>query len=202
MKLRPKGRWGRWGFATILTGLLVYTLVAGAGRLYAEDNGEAEYRVKLAFLYNFTRFIQWPPEAFSGPEAPLNICVAGPNPFLGSIAEGFQGRAALGHPLRIRQLRAGDNPAACQILFVRSSNKTSAEKLLTSLKGSNTLTIGENPDFTVEGGLVNFTLHDDKLRFEINLGAAQQSPLKISSKLLSLATIVNGGKDPVTARRH
>lgn len=159
----------------------------------AQSDDDNEYRVKLAFLYNFTQFIEWPPEAFSAPNAPLVICVAGRDPFKGDIEQGLRGRTAGGHPIEIRKLKPNDDQKVCHMIFVRSGEKKVASKILTSLKGSSTVTIGESTDFAAEGGLINLTLDGDKLRFEINLNAAMQTRLKISAKLLSLAKIVKVG---------
>jgi hypothetical protein len=161
-------------------------------RAGAQGDDDAEYRVKLAFLYNFAQFVQWPAEAFSGPTAPLVICVLGEDPFRGETEQSLRGRAASGHPIQIKKLKADDNPRACQIIFVRATEKTEARKILPALKGSSTLAVGEAKGFADLGGMINLVLDDNKLRFEINLDAAGQTRLKISSKLLSLAKIVKG----------
>jgi hypothetical protein len=158
--------------------------------LYAQSDDVAEYQVKLAVLYHFAQFVQWPPEAFSSPTAPITICVAGPDPFKGDLERGLAGRTAAGHPIQIKRLKPDDDPKVCQIVFVRSTEKKTTGKILSGLKGSNTLTVGESNGFASEGGLVNLTLSENKLRFEINLDAAMQTRLKISSKLLALAKIV------------
>lgn len=162
----------------------------------AQNADQAEYRVKLAFLYNFAQFIQWPPEVFHDPGAPLNICVAGPNPFQGEIEGSLHGRAVWGHPITIRKLKPGDDPRACQMIFVRASEKKTAGRILAALKGASTLTVGESKGFADMGGVVNITLDENKLRFEINLDAAVQTRLKISSKLLALAKIVKVETSP------
>ena len=165
-------------------------LVCGPCPAVAQNDGDEEYRVKLAFLCNFTKFIEWPAEVYSAATAPLVICVLGQDPFQGEIQQGLRGRTASGHPIEIKKLRPADNPKACQIVFVRSSEKRAAVKMITAVKGSSTLTIGESADFAAEGGVINFTLDDNRLGFEINLGAASQTGVQISSKLLMLAKIV------------
>jgi hypothetical protein len=180
----------RWRMGVVIGLLVCGTLLVEPFRAAGGNADDAEYRVKLAFLYNFTQFIEWPPEAFSNPAAPLIICVAGPNPFTGEMEQSVRRRTSSGHPIQIKSLQRNDDAKACQMLFVRSSQKAAASKILTALRGSNTVTVGETKHFATEGGLINLTLEENTLHFEVNLSAALQTRLKISSKLLSLATIV------------
>jgi len=188
---------GLRGIVRAVIGLLVSgALLFEPFRAPAQGSDDAEYRVKLAFLYHFTQFIEWPPEAFSDAAAPLMICVAGPDPFAGEMEQGLRGRTTNGHPIQIKRLKPNDDLKDCHMIFVRSSERKAASKILSALKGSSTVTIGESTDFVTGGGIINLTLDQNKLRFEINLEAATQTRLKISSKLLSLAKIVNVGRIP------
>jgi hypothetical protein len=152
--------------------------------------------VKLGFLYNFAQFVRWPSDAFGSPNAPLMICVAGRDPFDPSIEQELRSRTVGGHPVEIKRLKATDDPKVCHMIFVRGGDKRAAARILASQKGSNTLTVGETQGFADRGGLINLIIENKKLRFEVNLDAAEQTRLKISSKLLALAKIV----DP--ARNH
>jgi len=181
----------------IFTCLAVFcTLLAWSRTAQSQSDADAEYRVKLAFLYHFAQFIQWPPEAFHDRAAPLTLCVAGQNPFRGEIEQELRGRVVNGHPVEIKKLRPNDDPKACHMVFVPASERKQAEKLLAALKGSSTLTVGETQGFADLGGIINLTLDQNKLRFEVNLDAATQTQLKISSKLLALAKIVRVARYP------
>ena len=180
-----------WPFMWTALGLLVWAvLLFNPLRACAEADDESEYRVKLAFLYNFAQFVQWPADAFRDPAAPLTICVAGQDPFQGEIEQGLRGRAAGGHLVEIRKLKRDENPRGCHMIFVRAGERKLAGRLLADLRGLNTLTVGETKGFAGLGGVINLVVEENKLRFEINLGAARQTRLKLSSKLLALATIV------------
>lgn len=171
--------------------LVIFCLLLGAPpRAFSQGDDDAEYRVKLAFLYNFTQFVEWPPEAFHGPAAPLTICVAGLDPFEREIEKDLRGRSAAGHPVEIRRLRPREDPRSCHMIFVRAGEKKLGERLIAAVRGSSTLTVGETKGFADGGGVINLILEENKLRFEINLDAATQTRLKISSKLLALAKIV------------
>src|SRR5450755_843505 len=113
----PTAKFALRSMVPVRIGLLIcVTLLFGPCRAPAQSNDDAEYRVKLAFLYNFAQFIQWPAEAFSDPSAALTICVAGPDPFNKEIAQSLNGRTAGGHPIEIKRLKANDNPKACHMI--------------------------------------------------------------------------------------
>jgi len=147
-----------------------------------------EYKVKAAFVFNFAKFIQWPTEAFKTPADPLMICVLGQEQMANSLQEAVSGKAIDGRPLVVRQVTIGQISNVCSILFVGSS---AMKRFRSSLKESaGLLTVGETPGFATEGGVICFKLEDGKIRFEINVAAAEHQQLHISSKLLSLAEIV------------
>jgi hypothetical protein len=176
--------------------LLASIAVCPLFRALAEEDRPMEYQVKLAFLYNFAQFTQWPADAFSSQAAPMRICVVGSDPFQGDAERGLRGRTAAGHQIEIRTVKPDDDLKPCHIVFVRSSERKGLPKILAGLQGASALTVGESAGFAVEGGIVNLTLEDSKLRFEINLDAAVQTKLKISSKVLALAKIVKGSHNP------
>lgn len=177
-----------WWKAVVLWPVIYLLLFAPQRGLCQGDEGI--YRVKLAFLYNFAQFVQWPSSAFQDANSPLTICVAGQDPFQGEIEQSLRGRAVDGHPVELKRLRASDDPRTCHMIFVRAGETKLAEKILAKVKGSSTLTVGESKGFADLGGMINLTLNETRLRFEVNLDAATQTQLKISSKLLALAKIV------------
>ena len=187
---------GHSAWRTFFCMVLCYLLAGVLRGAWAQGEEDAEYKVKLAFLYNFAQFVQWPPDAFPNAHAPLTVCVAGADPFHSEIEQGLNGRMVGGHPIEIRKLKSSDHPTACHMIFIPAGEKKLAEKLLAAAKGSSTLTVGETKGFADLGGVINLTVEEDKLRFEINLDAAMQTRLKISSKLLALAKIIKVGQIP------
>jgi hypothetical protein len=154
------------------------------------NEGNAEYPVKLAFLYNFTKFVEWPPNSYRDPGAPLAICIVGEDPFSPYLEVELRSRTVGGHPVEVRRLRPSDILSACHIVFIPVTEKNQAARIVSDLKGSSTMTVGEIEGFAVQGGIINFTVEDNRLHFEVNTLAAERAGLKISSKLLSLARIV------------
>jgi hypothetical protein len=139
-----------------------------------------EYQVKAAYLFNFAKFIEWPPAAPSGP---LTICVAGHNPFGDVLEETLRGEMVNGRPLAMRVI-SGPEPA-CHVVFVPQGAATAA--YLRAAQGSPILTVGETPGFLSEGGIISFVLEAGKVRFQIDSKAAERAELRISSHLLRLA---------------
>jgi hypothetical protein len=149
-----------------------------------------EYPVKLAFLFNFAKFVEWPASSFSNPGAPIAICIVGHDPFNSDIEGELRTRAVSGHPIEVRVLKTTDTLKPCHIVFIPATERDQAEKLVRGLKGSNILTVGESDGFATLGGMVNLTVGGNQVHFEINRLAAGRAGLKVSSKLLNLAKIV------------
>ena len=165
-----------------LVHVLALLVVAGPLPLRAQDVS-TEYRVKAAFLYNFVKFVEWPAGSDSGP---LEICVAGQNPFGDVLSEIVRGETINGRPIRARVIL---EPApSCHMVFVPRGANTSA--YLRAARGTPTLTVGETPAFITQGGFVRFYIDSGNVRFEIAREAAERTGLRISSRLLQLAKIV------------
>lgn len=164
-----------------------------------QEDLASEYELKAAILYNLTRFVEWPPAAYPDPQAPIVLCVLGRDPFRESLKARGQKQDANGRPVSIRRLKEENEIRDCHVLYISTSERKSMAQILSRLKGSSVLTVGEMSQFAAQGGIVQFTLEDKQVRFEINLDAASRMTLKISSRLLVLARIVkdqghDGGK--------
>ena len=182
-------RLAEWALAS-LAGLL---LVADGRPVLAQSKGASEYQVKAAFLYHFAQFVEWPPEAFREAGAPLMYCLLGDDSFGGAIELALNGKSVGAHPVRLRRLGRVQEVPGCHVLFVSASEKKNFAAVLEGVKGTPVLTVGDSDHFAEEGGMIGLFLEDNKVRFEINAGAAQQAQLKISARLLALASRVIGG---------
>jgi hypothetical protein len=149
-----------------------------------------EYQVKAAFLFNFAKFVEWPAKSFPKPNDPIVICILGQNPFEDHLSAAIQGKVLAGRGFAVLQIAELPPKSRCQILFVNSSERQRFRSSAASLKGSGILTVGETPGFIDDGGIINLKLEGGKIRFEINVDAAEQAQLIVSSKLLSLAQII------------
>jgi hypothetical protein len=149
-----------------------------------------DYQVKAVFLYNFTQFVEWPPDAFSEPGSPLVIGVLGKDPFGSFLDETVAGDTINGHPLVVQRFTNADEVKTCHILFINESDKDRLENILEQLKGRSILTVGDATVFAREGGMIRFFTEDRKTRLLINLEPAKKADLTISSKLLRVAEVI------------
>jgi hypothetical protein len=174
--------------ATSVSGLFL-ALLLGCGAARAQQSQPSEYQLKAAFLYHFAEFVDWPASAFVAPTSPMIIGILGDNPFGNELEQAVRGKSLNNHPLSVRSI--GSVPEAttnCHILFISSSEKKRLPEIFTGLGQASVLTVGEMDRFNESGGMINFVLEGTKIRFQINDAAARRVGLKISSKLMSLAT--------------
>jgi len=175
----------------VVLGLLAVALLAAAAG-YAEV--AAEYDVKAAFLYNFTKFVEWPSAALTDDRGALRLCVLGEDPFGRSLQEVASEEIAARKLTLLRAARLND-PAACQVLFISRTERRRLPALLAAVRDEPVLTVADTEGFLEQGGIINFVLDGSRVRFEINQEAAQRAGLKISSKLMRLASRVIPGPD-------
>jgi YfiR/HmsC-like len=155
-----------------------------------------EYQVKAVFLFNFSQFVDWPAGSFPDGRAPLVIGVLGKDPFGATLDEIVRGETVNGRPLEVRRYGSAEQiDDACHILFIERSQEERFDGVLAALKGRSVLTVGDFEGFARRGGIIRFVTVGNKIRLRVNLAAAQDAKLTISSKLLRPAQIVAPGDD-------
>jgi len=154
----------------------------------AQNPPPTEYQIKAAFLYNFAKFVEWPAQAFPGPTSPMVVGVLGENAFGDNLERAIRDKTVNNHPFQFKQFHSVTEATNCQILFISASEKSRLPRILAGLRGTSVLTVSETDQFIKAGGMINFVIEDNRVHFQINDQAAKQAGLKISSKLLSLAT--------------
>jgi len=174
---------------TLLIPLLLSSFISGTLSVYGETRSLQEYEVKAAFLFNFAKFVEWPANAFTSADEPIILGILGADPF-GDSLKPLEEKTAGGRRLVIKRFVSAEALEKCHILFVSRSSAKDFPQILPTTRNWNVLTVGEVRGFTEAGGIINFVLVDKKIRFEINVDAAQQAGLKISSQLLKVAKIV------------
>jgi len=172
----------------LISVLLLFLALPWTARAQA---AASEYAVKAAFLYNFTKFVEWPPNAFSGERSQFRVCVLGEDPF-GKSLRVIGDESVAGRRVSLLQAEEIRQPEDCQILFISRSERDRLSQILADLGEAPVLTVGDSGGFLDQGVIINFTLENGKVRFEINQEAAERAGIKISSKLLRLATRVKG----------
>jgi len=177
----------RFGGALISGLLLLMAVAPYPGG--AADAQPTEYQLKAAFLYHFAQFVDWPASAFPEAASPIVIGVLGQSPFGADLEQIISGKSINNRPLMIKAFRSvSEATNGCHILFVSSSEKGRLTEIFSGLRGLPVLTVGETDRFTESGGMINFVNQAQKIRFQINEEAAKAAGLKLSSKLLSLAS--------------
>ena len=191
---RRASRTGR--LASWLAVVLLFVAAVFPGR--GQDGALPESEVKAVFLYNFAKFIQWPPRCFDGPKAKLVIGIIGTDS-LGKYLDQLTGKEINGHPIEVKRLppNAFEEAKRCHVLFI-GEDRHEAQALVQRLQKaeSDVLTVTDEVDgFPSVGAVINLVKSsDNRVRFEINVDAARRAELKINSSLLNLARIVRDGK--------
>ena len=185
------GRLMRFGITLI--NRLILTILLQTGLSRAADVSPSEYQLKAAFLYHFSQFVDWPPATFatskSATDASFVIGILGDNPFGGDLEQTVHGKNLGRHALMVREFHSlAEATNNCQILFISSSEKKRLPELIANLGGANILTVGEAENFGEAGGMIHFVMEGTKIRFRVNEAATQRAGLKVSAKLLSLAS--------------
>lgn len=152
-----------------------------------------ETAIKATYLYKFAPFVAWPETAFEAPSSAINLCLAQGDPFGAALDQAAAGQRVGERPLVVRRLPSIDRPAGCHILFVGPAGAQPVREVLAAVRGTPVLTITDSMHDPADKGIINFVIDSNRVRFEIDAGAAAQQGLAISSKLLSLAVAVRPG---------
>lgn len=178
----------------ILIAILGMTLnLTSTADAQAGDADSSEYLIKAGFIYNFAKFVEWPSAAFAQPDSPIVIGVLGTDPFGNVLDRIVEDKKIGARGFVVRRYKWGRDLKElkdCKILFVSASERAHIDEILLGVKGLPILTVGETPGFAERGGVIRFTLEDNRVRFEVNVDAAHQADLNISSRLLTLAKII------------
>jgi hypothetical protein len=170
--------------------LLVVLSLSGFRAEAAPPPAPKASQVKAAFLFNFAKFVEWPPGTFANDQTALVLGFYQGNPMAEAL-EALQGKVVQGRRLEVKRCREPEEAKQCQIFFASASEKLKLPRILGVLRNSPVLTVtDEVDDFAQLGGIINLIIVEDKIRFEICLNNAGQSGLKISSQLLKLAKTV------------
>jgi hypothetical protein len=150
-----------------------------------------EHEVKAAFLYNFTRFIEWP-DGTPQTSEPFRLCVVADGVTTSAVERVMAGESVNGRPAQTLIPRSPDEARRCQILFVGQTEIYRAAPLLRAVRGMPVLTVSDAARFVAHGGAIQFVLEDGRVRFDVNIEAAKRSGLAISSRLLQVARKIEG----------
>ena len=161
--------------------------------LHAEKSEPSQYQIEAVYLYNFSRFVQWPTRSHDAPSRPFLICVLGKDPFGATLDSIIAGEAVNGQSILARRIARPQEGSDCRILFVSTSEEFHLKDVLAPLDKTSVLTVSDIPRFSQRGGMIQFVLDGGKVHFEVNLKNATDAGLTVSSDLLEVAVTVRRG---------
>lgn len=153
-------------------------------------------QIEAAYLYNFGRYVHWPANAASVRNSPFNICVFGQDPVTPVLISDVAGAKLQGHVVTVRSIGTVQAAAGCRILFIDANQSARLHDLLAGLGKAPVLTVSDIPDFLQQGGMVQFVLERQNVRFKVNLSNVSHARLTMSSELLKVAVAVQGSVPP------
>jgi hypothetical protein len=162
----------------------------------AQQPAAAEHEVKAAYLYNFARFVAWPPRTAARAQEPFAICVLGTDPFGRSLEMIVDGVTIEGARVVVRHMTSARDATACRILFISGSEERGLDGILAALARADVLTVSDMPRFVERGGMIQFVIDKGRVRFEVGLPPAQDAGLMLRSELLRVASAVRRERRP------
>ena len=179
--------------------VLLMTLCTGGPVARGSSPDNNEYAVKAAFLFHFAQLTNWPSGTLQHATDVFTFCTTGKDPFNGALETILSGKTVKEHAVRIVHLKQLSGVEDCQVLFIGASESAHLATVFTNLRNLPILTTGETDEFVRVGGMIGFRREQDRLRFDINVPAAEKCNMTFSSELLSLAkTIIPSGLNAAT----
>lgn len=163
--------------------LCCVSLLIPAPLIQAEQ--PSEYRLKVAFLYNFIAYTEWPEQH----SVNLNFCIYGDDPF-GEHLQHLRGKKTNEREIVIRHIKNIEDLTACQVVFISRSVVHNLHAILNQLNDKPILTVSDNPNASQQGVVINMSIKEGKVAFEANIASAKRNGLKLSSQLLRFASEV------------
>ncbi len=159
----------------------------------SQDKKPQEYQVKAVYLYNFAKFISWPSRASNSEVFP--ICIFGQDPFGQVLDSIVAGEKINGQGLVVRRLTSTSQIAPCRIVFISQTESGRVKEIVNVSEKNAVATVSDIEGFATRGGMIQFVLEDNRVRFEVNLDAVKNAGLVFSSQLLKVATTIQEGED-------
>jgi hypothetical protein len=171
----------------LLAGFLV--IPASSTRVAAQSRPLATHEVEAAYLYQIGRYVEWPADKRWASDM-FFICVLGADPFGAALDEIVEGKVIAGQPVAPKRILGPTESQDCRIVFVSPSEEGRLPMILQALEGTGAVTVSRGTQFTRRGGMIAFVNEDRKVRFVVNLAAAERARLQLSSQLLRVAVRV------------
>ncbi len=161
-------------------------LIFSASLSWAQGPRPTVPQVEAAYLYNFGKFVTWPPDRTTDADQ-FRICVLGKDPFGSVLDSTVTGERIGGRQITVQRITRVQQAAPCNILFVSSSEEDNLRPVLDEANRLHILTVSDLKRFTQRGGVIGLSVQEERVRFEVNRKAAERSHLQLSSELLKVA---------------
>jgi len=169
-------------------GLLAFVLTPASSAL--AQAAATERGIKAAFVYKFLGYVEWPAASAARPDAPIVVGVIGADDIAAELGDVVKGRTVNGRPVEVRRLRAGEAPTGLSVLFIGASERSRTAALARAAHMRGILTITESDEGLEQGGIINLTVDEGRVRFDVALDSAERAGIKLSSRLLAVARVV------------
>jgi len=150
----------------------------------------SQAEIRAAFVFNFVKFTEWPTQAYPDAGSPLTTCFLGADDVRAAFQTISKGKALNGRFLESRAVRSAADMRSCQVLYVESPRSPVVIDALKNARQRDSLAIGTSEDFLACGGMLRLQVENNRMRFDVNVGAIGRTKIKLSSKLLALARSV------------
>ena len=160
--------------------------------LQAQSSTPTDYDVKAAYLFNFGRFVEWPAHTLAD-SGVFTFCILGRDPFGANLDHLLARETIDGKNIAVKRIATAHEAAGCQVLFMGAEQESRVSKVIEELDKEAVLTVSDVPKFSDRGGMIQFVMEGNRVRFEVNLSATQRAGLTLSSDLLKVATSVKRG---------
>jgi hypothetical protein len=171
---------------------LLAGLFAPSSCIYGQQAKPTEYNVKAVYLYNFGKFIDWPAKISSDQGTSFTICILGQDPFGSALDAALANQTIDGKGVVAKRISKSQEALNCRVLFISSSEQNHLKDILATLDKASMLTVSDAPAFAERGGMIQFVLDGNKVRFEVNVTNAEKAGLVLRSELLKVAVTVIG----------
>ncbi len=175
--------------------LAIAWILLGALSLHGQKSSPTENEIKSAYLYNFGKFVEWPANGTAVGEF-FTLCVMGDGNFGSTLEATIAGENINGKKVLVKHVANPQDGLSCRILFISSSEQRRLKEILAVLDNASVLTVSDMPQFTRRGGMIQFVMEANRVRFEVNLTSVERTGLILSSQLLKLATDVKRNAQP------
>ena len=193
---RGRNLFGAFALTCVAGCFAVAACVTAYADLVQTSPALSQAQIGAAFIFNFAKFTEWPSEAFSDSAAPLTVCFLGADEVRSAFQEISAGKAVNGRPVVVRNVKSAGEVLDCRIVYMDSANSALLPGVVKNAHQRCGLVIGTSDDFLARGGIIKLQVENNRMRFDVNIGAAGRAKIRLSSKLLALARSVVDLPDP------